>query len=484
MNRPRITQKTGTKTGATAPEGRQAATPYINNVEPSTHSTELADALLHCYEFQIHIAELLIPDRTVMTQRTKRQGSAKNSKPSSEEHQLFGSVSRNMERFCLPRSIRYLQGHDPDRIEIEKELGRLVLREAEDRTLYGRKRLRVEKWESKVIENIRTIRRVAKRHMIRNNLPRDEHVYSFDEGQDAAKFELNRRVFQFNINPSGASKIDEVEDEVGAMLQELRQAIHGNIEAVLSDRDFMSAANKKVEIARRITGGVLHGWNTERGDFFRDNMENQEEARLFKEMIQQAVRCLGYDDLDVEILTPDSAKDFKVVGFYAPKDSEKPATIYIPLVRYDYATHDNYSNGNDLDETWYTVAHEIAHHDMEKMGFDTAGETAHAFLHAHLTRLRKLELELLKFRFYRDDSGKVQVEISSNAPNYYLEMDTSQKDDGNTVAVASDELIPAQNTEGVIIAGRKFLAAGKELILAFGRVVGKLWKDWNKQQAE
>lgn len=154
---------------------------------------------------------------------------------------------------------------------------------------------------------------------------------------------------------------EELARVTSALSKEVKAKLKRALEVVLADRAALDEVQKAAEGVREITRQVVFAERIDYVECVRAQVERSDEQAEFVETITAALRKMGIDDLDVELLTgADHITHDCCEGLYTPAKSGQRAKISIPMTVYGTSLYIPWNRVLEI------VAHEVAHHDIAK----------------------------------------------------------------------------------------------------------------------
>ena len=298
--------------------------------------------------------------------------------------QLGVLLYMDMQRFVPPERIQKKDYVQENTIAYWRELTEMILREAQRRTIdQPLVQARLRQYESEAIIGIK-------------------RPHAWDKSDSDTLHPLH---FDVDTTAPGSSK--EIQHEVANVLDMARAELRRGIADVLSDVDFIDARRKAFEVKHMVEATTILGENIKHFNYLRSEVEDPAEVERFLDILRQVVEMLGYDDLDVQLLSTEDAITRHCMGLYTPAKNGQRAKISIPMSVYGT------SEMMPIKVTLDTVAHEVAHHDMAVMGQNVimTDQPVHGFTHDALTARREEQVSRLSIIPEQKTDGTMGLKV-------------------------------------------------------------------------
>ena len=298
--------------------------------------------------------------------------------------QLGVLLYMDMQRFVPPERIQKKDYVQENTIAYWRELTEMILREAQRRTIdQPLVQARLRQYESEAIIGIK-------------------RPHAWDKSDSDTLHPLH---FDVDTTAPGSSK--EIQHEVANVLDMARAELRRGIADVLSDVDFIDARRKAFEVKHMVEATTILGENIKHFNYLRSEVEDPAEVERFLDILRQVVEMLGYDDLDVQLLSTEDAITRHCMGLYTPAKNGQRAKISIPMSVYGT------SEMMPIKVTLDTVAHEVAHHDMAVMGENVimTDQPVHGFTHDALTARREEQVSRLSIVPEQKTDGTMGLKV-------------------------------------------------------------------------
>lgn len=182
--------------------------------------------------------------------------------------------------------------------------------------------------------------------------------------------------FQVDTETRGL-EAEDINAKIEQVITAARAELRRGIVEVLSDVDIMTQINKTAAIKQNFHAGVELKEEIDRINHIRETIETKEESARFLTFCKSMAATLGHADVDFQLLPTENALLNGSIAEYKAPGKKQRALISIAMSI--YGTTEKY----DLKTIKETLAHELAHHQMNKLRLK--GDTAHGISHAVIT---------------------------------------------------------------------------------------------------